>query len=120
MQTRRQAEGFDAPLTLGLVQGRDERDAEPAVLGAIVVAIRTGVAFGVGNDQPKRLEAQRGKARVVLKAERDGGACAGPHDLGANSDEVDKQREELIAQIEGKLKQNTTCQLLFTIRWTLV
>jgi len=35
-------------------------------------------------------------------------------------DEVDKQREKLIAQIEGKLEQNTTCQLLFTIRWTLV
>ena len=35
-------------------------------------------------------------------------------------DEVDRQREELIAQIEGKLAQNITCQPLFTIRWTLV
>ena len=35
-------------------------------------------------------------------------------------DEVDNQREKLIAQIEGKLEQNTTCHLLFTIRWTLV
>ncbi len=34
-------------------------------------------------------------------------------------DEVDKQREELIAQIEAKLAQNATSQNLFTIRWTL-
>jgi ERCC4-related helicase len=34
-------------------------------------------------------------------------------------DEVDKQREELIAQIEAKLAQNVTSQNLFTIRWTL-
>ena len=34
-------------------------------------------------------------------------------------DEVDKQREELIAQIESKLAENVSNQSLFTIRWTL-
>ena len=34
-------------------------------------------------------------------------------------DQVDKQREELIAQIEGKLVQRTKTEQLFTIRWCL-
>ena len=34
-------------------------------------------------------------------------------------DQVDKQREELIAQIEGKLVQTTKVEQLFTIRWCL-
>ncbi len=35
-------------------------------------------------------------------------------------DQVDKRREDLIAQIEGKLIQNTRLQSLFTIRWRLL
>jgi len=34
-------------------------------------------------------------------------------------DTVDKQREELIAKIEGKLAQRTSAVNLFTLRWTL-
>jgi len=34
-------------------------------------------------------------------------------------DQVDKQREELIATIEGKLTQRSGLQKLFTIRWRL-
>ena len=34
-------------------------------------------------------------------------------------DEVDRQREHLIAQIEGKLDQRSANTLQFTIRWTL-
>ena len=34
-------------------------------------------------------------------------------------DQVDRQREELIAQVEGKLKQTSDLQTLFTIRWQL-
>ncbi len=34
-------------------------------------------------------------------------------------DNVDRQREDLIAQIEGKLEQRTTCETLFTVRWVL-
>jgi hypothetical protein len=34
-------------------------------------------------------------------------------------DQIDKQREELIAQIEGKLAQAMQSQKLFTLRWTL-
>ena len=34
-------------------------------------------------------------------------------------DQVDKQRDELITQIEGKLVQTTKTEPLFTIRWCL-
>lgn len=33
-------------------------------------------------------------------------------------DQVDKQREELIAAIEGKMNQRTRAEKLFSIRWT--
>lgn len=35
-------------------------------------------------------------------------------------DEVDKLRERLIAQIEGKLKQTSELKPLFTIRWRVI
>ena len=35
-------------------------------------------------------------------------------------DQIDKQRAELIAQIEGKLEQKIDRVPLFTIRWKLV
>ena len=34
-------------------------------------------------------------------------------------DKVDERREELIAEIEGKLAQQISVSHLFTIRWTL-
>jgi len=35
-------------------------------------------------------------------------------------DEIDRRREQLIADIEGKLQQRISRQSLFLIRWTLV
>ena len=57
-----------------------------------------------GQKQIKTLEAQRNqKRRSLFEAQ----------------DEVDRQREELIAVIEGKLNQTTTLQRLFVLRWNL-
>ncbi|MBP9158416.1 MAG: DEAD/DEAH box helicase, partial [Sphingobium sp.] len=57
-----------------------------------------------GQKQIKALEAQRNqKRRSLFDAQ----------------DQVDKQREELIAVIEGKLEQTTALLPLFTLRWTL-
>lgn len=57
-----------------------------------------------GQKQIKALEAQRNqKRRTLFDAQ----------------DQIDKQREELIAQIEGKLAQAIQTQTLFTLRWTL-
>ena len=58
----------------------------------------------VGQKQIKALEAQRNqKRRSLFDAQ----------------DQVDKQREDLIAVIEGKLNQATTLRPLFVLRWSL-
>ncbi len=57
-----------------------------------------------GQKQIKALETQRNqKRRSLFDAQ----------------DQVDKQREELIAVIEGKLNQTTSMQPLFMLRWAL-
>ncbi len=57
-----------------------------------------------GQKQLKSLEAQRNqKRRSLFEAQ----------------DQVDSQREELIAHIEGKLAQTTKTEQLFAIRWRL-
>ena len=58
-----------------------------------------------GQKRIKELESQRNqKRRSLFDAQ----------------DQVDKQREELIAQIEGKLTQRLSTTALFTIRWRMV
>lgn len=57
-----------------------------------------------GQKQIKALEAQRNqKRRSLFDAQ----------------DQVDKQREQLIAAIEGKLNQTTKAERLYVIRWHL-
>ena len=57
-----------------------------------------------GQKQIKSLEAQRNlKRRTLFDAQ----------------DQVDKQRDELIAAIEGKMNQSTRVEQLFSIRWSL-
>jgi len=57
-----------------------------------------------GQKQIKALEAQRNqKRRSLFDAQ----------------DQVDKQRDELIAQIEGKLAQTVKAVPLFVLRWTI-
>ncbi|MBK6973465.1 MAG: hypothetical protein IPH26_11155 [Sterolibacteriaceae bacterium] len=57
-----------------------------------------------GQKQIKALEAQRNqKRRSLFDAQ----------------DQVDRQREELIAVIEGKLNQTTALRPLFILRWQL-
>lgn len=57
-----------------------------------------------GQKQIKALEVERNqKRRTLFDAQ----------------DQVDKQREELITKIEGKLQQQTELRELFTIRWSI-
>jgi adenine-specific DNA-methyltransferase len=57
-----------------------------------------------GQKQIKALEAQRNdKRRSLFDAQ----------------DQVDKQRDELIAAIEGKLKRRTRTEPLFSVHWTI-
>lgn len=41
------------------------------------------------------------------------------HELINAQDEIDRQRERLIAEIEGKLQQRTSLIELFRVRWKL-
>lgn len=55
-----------------------------------------------GQKQIKALDAERGKRRRALFDAQD---------------EIDRRREQLIAEIEGKLQQKVSSQQLFAIRW---
>jgi adenine-specific DNA-methyltransferase len=58
-----------------------------------------------GQKQIKALEAQRSqKRRALFDAQ----------------DEIDRQREQLISDIEGKLQQRVSLTRLFSIRWRLI
>ena len=58
----------------------------------------------IGQKQVKALEAQRNqKRRSLFDAQ----------------DQVDKQRDELIGKIEGKLQQQVMCEPIFALRWML-
>jgi len=58
-----------------------------------------------GQKQVRALESQRnGKRRALFDAQ----------------DEIDRRREKLIADIEGKLQQKIEVTNLFTLRWRLV
>lgn len=78
---------------------RQIKEARRAATTALTLEEKLG-----GQKQIKSLEALRNqKRRSLFDAQ----------------DQVDKQREELIALIEGKLQQATTTQPLFSIRWRL-
>jgi adenine-specific DNA-methyltransferase len=78
---------------------RQIKEARRAALVALTLEEKLA-----GQKQIKALESQRNqKRRSLFDAQ----------------DEVDRQREELIANIEGKLRQKETALPLFSIRWTL-
>lgn len=78
---------------------RQIKEAKRAATGAIDLQAKLA-----GQKQVRELERQRNqKRRSLFEAQ----------------DEVDEQRDDLIAQIEGKLEQNSELKHLFTIRWHL-
>ncbi|MCI0353103.1 MAG: hypothetical protein L0Z53_27100 [Acidobacteriales bacterium] len=97
-------DGWADDLKLGLEReikelDRQIREARRAATTALTLEEKL-----TGQRQIKALEAQRNqKRRSLFDAQ----------------DQVDKQREELIAQIEGKLQQQTGLQQLFQIRWSI-
>lgn len=79
---------------------RQIKEARRAATTALTLEEKLG-----GQKQVKALEAQRNqKRRSLFDAQ----------------DQVDKQREELITQIEGKLQQQAELHKLFTIRWNIL
>lgn len=97
-------DGWADDLKLGLEReikefDRQIREARRAATVALTLEEKL-----TGQKQIRTLEAQRNEKRRALFDARD---------------KVDEQREELIAEIEGKLAQQTSMSHLFTIRWTL-
>ena len=90
-------DGWADDLKIGLE--REIKEARRAATTALTLEDKLA-----GQKQIKALEAQRNqKRRSLFDAQ----------------DQVDKQRAELIEQIEGKLQQVTTMQPLFVLRWVL-
>jgi len=97
-------EGWAEDLKLGLEREIKEFDRQIKEARRVAATSLTLEDKLAGQKQIKVLEAQRNqKRRSLFEAQ----------------DQVDKQREELIGQIEGKLVQQTKRDVLFSIRWAL-
>ncbi len=97
-------DGWADDLKLGLereIKEIDRQITEARRAATVALSLDEKLA---GQKQIKALEAQRNqKRRSLFDAQ----------------DQVDRQREELIAVIEGKLNQTTTLLPLFMLRWRL-
>lgn len=97
-------DGWADDLKVGLereIKELDRQIKEARRAATIALTLEEKLA---GQKQIKTIEVQRNqKRRTLFDAQ----------------DQVDKQREELIAQIEGKLQQQTELRQLFTIRWSI-
>lgn len=95
-------DGWADDLKLGLEReikefDRQIKEARRSATAALILEEKLA-----GQKQIKALESQRNqKRRSLFEAQ----------------DQVDRQREELIEQIEGKLRQKTDLKALFMIRW---
>lgn len=78
---------------------RQIKEARHAAVAALTLEEKLA-----GQKQVKALEAQRNARRRALFDAQD---------------EIDRRREQFIAEIEGKLQQRTSLNTLFTIRWSL-
>ncbi|MGD0537401.1 MAG: SNF2-related protein [Verrucomicrobiota bacterium] len=97
-------EGWADDLKLGLereLKDLDRQIKEARRAATIALTLEEKLA---GQKQIKALEAQRNDRR---------------RSLFDAQDKVDKQREDLIANIEGKLTQRVELESLFTLRWRL-
>ncbi|MFH1857855.1 MAG: SNF2-related protein, partial [Candidatus Omnitrophota bacterium] len=98
-------DGWADDLKVGLEREIKELDREIKEARRAATAALSLEEKLAGQKQVKALEQQRNaKRRVLFDAQ----------------DEIDRQRERLIAAIEGKLQQRSSLDELFKIRWKLV
>ena len=97
-------DGWADDLKTGLEREIKELDRQIKEARRVAVAALSLEEKLAGQKQIKALEAQRNqKRRFLFDAQ----------------DDVDRQREEFIVRIEGKLRQKKTAAPLFLIRWTM-
>ena len=98
-------ESWADDLKLGLEREIKEIDRQIKEARRTATAALTLEEKLAGQKQIKALESQRNaKRRTLFDAQ----------------DEIDRRREQLIGEIEGKLQQRTSRAPLFLIRWNLV
>lgn len=98
-------DGWADDLKVGLEREIKELDRQIKEARRTATAALTLDEKLAGQKQIKALEAQRSqKRRSLFDAQ----------------DEIDRQREQLIGDIEGKLQQRVSLTRLFSIRWSLV
>ena len=97
-------EGWADDLKLGLEREIKEIDRQIKEARRAATTALTLEEKLAGQKQIKALEAHRSQRR---------------RSLFDAQDQVDKQREDLIANIEGKLTQQSALKQLFSIRWKL-
>jgi adenine-specific DNA-methyltransferase len=97
-------DGWADDLKLGLEREIKELDRQIKEARRAATTALTLEEKLAGQKQVKTLEAQRNEKRRSLFDAQDA---------------VDKQREDLISQIEAKLTQKNSLRSLFTIRWTV-
>lgn len=103
-----EAEKLDAwadDLKVGLERDIKELDLQIKEARKAAVAALTLDEKLAGQKQIKALEAERGKRRRALFDAQD---------------EIDYRREQLIAEIEGKLQQRVRLETMYSVRWNLV
>src|SRR5205823_9843433 len=98
-------DGWADDLKVGLEREIKELDRQIREARRAATAALTLEEKVAGQKQIKTLESQRNDRR---------------RSLFDAQDRVDKQRDELISQIEAKLTQTSSLQQLFTVRWRLV
>jgi ERCC4-related helicase len=98
-------DGWADDLKLGLEREIKELDRQIKEARRAATAALTLEDKLAGQKQIKTLESQRNDRR---------------RSLFDAQDRVDKQRDELISQIEAKLTQTSSLQQLFTVRWRIV
>ncbi len=98
-------DGWADDLKIGLEREIKDLDREIKEIRRASTSALTLEEKLAGQKQIKSLEAQRNqKRRSLFEAQ----------------DQVDRQRDELIANTESKLRQNVSSKRLFEIRWSLV
>ena len=91
-------------LKVGLEREIKEFDRQIKEARRAAVAALTLEEKLAGQKQIKAIEVERGKRRRALFDAQD---------------DIDRRREQLIAEVEGKLQQKVSSRQLFTIRWTV-
>jgi adenine-specific DNA-methyltransferase len=97
-------DGWADDLKVGLEREIKELDRQIKEARRAATAALTLEEKLAGQKQIKALESQRNARRRALFDAQD---------------DIDRRREQLIAEIEGKLQQRTILQTLFTLRWSV-